>query len=961
MTQRLLSCTERETHTDKLLSFFMRLPTPSETEFLRIFIVFAVLSVRAAALEQGAVDFVRDVRPLFQKHCVSCHGSEKQKGGLRLDMKSAAFKGGDDHGPSIVAGDATKSPLMIAIRGEREDFKMPPKGDRLRESEMAMIARWLDEGAVWPQEADLARESVPREHWAFRGLSHFEVPLPRSRGWARDPLDCFVLERLEREGLEPAPEAGRRAWLRRVSFDLTGLPPEPEQVSRFENDLSPGAYERVVDELLASPRHGEQWAQHWLDLVRYADTHGFEVNTERPNAWPYRDYVIRAMNADKPYNQFVREQIAGDFHGEDAATGFLVTASVLLPGQIGKDEASKRLARQDSLDEIVVNIGQTFMALSFGCARCHHHKFDPISSRDYYAMQSFFAGVEYQDREMQTPEASALRARALDLRGQIASIGRSLDALVPMAFSGASRPGVDALMNVDRFMPVLTRKVRFTIEATNSLEPCVDELEIFTQEGVNVALASLGARVTVSGEKLAPGRHESRFLNDGRFGNSNSWMSSERGKGWIEVEFAKEYAIERVVWSRDREGKLRDRLATSYRIEAETGVGQWCLVADASDRTRTSPANAENGARKTATFNEEGLTEDDRKRGRALLAQKQKLETELKQVVDSSKVFAGVFRAPDEIRVLHRGDPEQPKDPVFPAVPEFLGGLQLGVDCKEQDRRRSLADWIVSAENPLVARVIVNRLWQWHFGTGLVDTPSDFGRMGGRPTHPELLDWLAVEFIREGWSLKKLHRRIVLSATYRQSARMNAVAAAKDSEGRLLWRFAPRRLEAENIRDSMLAVSGQLNPEMFGRGFNLFHQRGGLSGFSPVEVFGPDNFRRMIYAHKVRREPDTVFGAFDCPDAGLSTSRRRESTTPVQALNLLNSRFTLEMSRHFSDRVHMECGPDLRGQVQRAYELALGRAPSEEEVLDALSVVEEQGVIVLCRALFNSNEFVFLP
>lgn len=906
----------------------------------------------------AAVDFVREVRPVLEKHCFSCHGAEKQKGGLRLDVKSAAFRGGEDHGPGIVPGKSGESPIVAAVRGEQEDFKMPPKGERLTESEIGVLARWVDEGAVWPEGADTVRLSDPRQHWAFQRPSRPEEPQPKNMVWIRDGLDRFVLHRLEREGLNPAPEATRAAWLRRVSYDLTGLPPTPEQRIAFEGDTRPDAYECMVDALLASPHYGEHWAQHWLDLVRYADTHGFEVNTERPNAWPYRDYVIRAMNADTPYPQFVREQIAGDSLGQDAATGFLVTASVLLPGQIGKDDASKRLARQDSLDEIVVNVGQTFLGLSIGCARCHHHKFDPISSKDYYAMQSFFSGVEYGDREMQTPEAGAARRHAADLRQQIAQLEKMLADLEPVALSGAARPGVSARVNVDRFVPVRARRVRFTVETTNSLEPCIDELEIFTPDGVNVALASAGAVVTASGQKISVDRHELRLVNDGRYGNVSSWMSDEQGKGWVEVQLPGEQTLERVVWSRDREGKLKDRLATRYHIEVETEGGVWKRVADASDRIRPAPANPAN---KPEAFDETGLSESDRQKGRALFSQKQKLGGELKRVEDSFRIFAGVFRAPDAIRVLHRGDPEQPKDPVVPAVPEALGALRLGPEAREQERRLTLANWIVAEDNPLVARVMVNRVWQWHFGTGFVDTPSDFGMVGSRPTHPELLDWLAGEFIRSGWSLKQLHRRIVLSATYRQSSRFDAAAAAKDSEARLLWRFPPRRLEAENIRDSVLAVCGQLNTEMYGRGFNLFHQRGGLAGFTPVEVFERENSKRMIYAHKVRREPDAVFGAFDCPDAGLSTSRRRESMTPIQALNLLNSRFTLEVSRHFAERVQHECGTEVRDQIQRAYALALGREATAEEVSEAVPAVKTQGVISLCRALLNSNEFLFLP
>lgn len=407
------------------------------------------------AVEASAVDFVNDVRPILQQHCWSCHGPENQKSGLRLDIKSEAFKGGELYGPSIVAEKAGESPLVQFISDADADLVMPPEGEGLSAEEIATLRRWIAEGAHWPDGVDLAQVEDRTDHWSFKPLTDPAVPVTADGAWPRNDVDRFILARLEDEGLQPASEADRVTWLRRVSFDLTGLPPTPEQVRAFLEDERSDAYERVVDELLASPRHGERWGQHWLDVVRYADTHGFEVNTEQPHAWPYRDYVIRAFNEDMPYDQFVREQIAGDVWEEDAATGFLVTASVLLPGQIGKDAPSMRLARQDALDEIVVNIGQTFLGLSVGCARCHDHKFDPISQRDYYAMQAFVAGIEYGDREWRTNETESRKREAGRIRGELADVTRRLDRYVPLAGSGVTRSPVNARVNTDRFAPVV--------------------------------------------------------------------------------------------------------------------------------------------------------------------------------------------------------------------------------------------------------------------------------------------------------------------------------------------------------------------------------------------------------------------------------------------------------------------------------------------------------------------------
>ena len=815
----------------------------------------------------------------------------------------------------------------------------------------------------------------PGTHWAFQPLSQAEPPQPKAVGWARTVPDLWILDALERAGIEASPEADRIAWLRRVHFDLTGLPPTPEETLAFQRDSRPDATERVVESLLQSPAYGERWGQHWLDVVRYADTHGFEVNTERPNAWPYRDYVIRAFNADTPYPDFIREQLAGDQFGRDAATGFLVTASVLLPGQIGADDISKRLARQDALDEIVVNTAQSFLGLSIGCARCHDHKFDPISSRDYYGMQAFFAGVEYGDRELTDPESQARREDIRRWKEHSATVVATLSRLEPLARPGTpagnpslgsttattARVAVKARMNSDRFAAVTTRRVRFTVLETNSLEPCIDELEVWDLESRNVALASAGTQVRSSGDTTVENRHELRFVHDGQYGNSHSWMSHEKGRGWVVLEFPEPRRIDRVSWARDREGEFSDRLATAYRIEVGTDSGDWITVADASDR---KPFEGRNPTADEWELPAAALAELDprsRQQTQTLLDERLRLERAIAGAVASQHAFAGIFRKPDRIHLLRRGDPEQPGPEVSPAVPEVLGTVRLPADAPEPQRRHALANWLTQPNAPLIARVMVNRIWQGHFGTGLVDTPSDFGRTGSRPSHSGLLDWLAREFIANGGSAKHLHRLIVLSSTYRQSSSHRKAAAALDADARLLWRYPARRLDSEPIRDAMLTVSGELNRQRGGRGFDLFDQRGGLSGFKPVESFSAEGLRRMIYAHKVRREPESVFGAFDCPDAGQSTSRRRESTTPIQALNLWNSRFTLERSSAFARRVRHEAGARPQNQVQRAFLLALSRPATPAEEHEALEALRGQDLEVLCRALLNSNEFLFIP
>ena len=781
-------------------------------------------------------------------------------------------------------------------------------------------------------------------HWSFKRLAE-----PA----AGHSIDSFVSARLAEKGLQLSAEADRRTWLRRVTFDLTGLPPTPEQVAAFLADESSQAHERVVDVLLASARYGERWAQHWLDVVRYADTHGFEVNTPRPNAWPYRDYVIDAFNSDTPYDRFIREQLAGDTLGKGAATGFLVTAAVLLPGQIGKDDVSKRLARQDELGEIVINTGEAFLGLSIGCARCHDHKYDPVSAREYFAMQAFFTGVEYGDRSVRQ---SGAQAKQRELREALDHIHAALAEFVPLAGSGGQRPAVNARMNIERFAPKHAQKVRLVILSSNNLEPCLDELEVFSTQGSNIALASLGTVAAASGSKIDPDRHELQHINDGRYGNSRSWMSDEIGKGWVELDFGREHVIDRIVWGRDREGKFTDRLPLDYRVEVADASGEWQLVAGSTDRE-------DHIAGKTAdAVSLAGLAAAEKARAGWLLDEAMSLEEELLNYGDGGRlIYAGKFKEPEPSHVLHRGDPEQPLEQVPPAVPGVIGDMELALDAADHDRRQALASWIASPDNPLTARVMVNRIWQWHFGTGIVETANDFGRAGARPTHPELLDWLAGEFIGSGWSMKRMHKLIVLSATYRQSSLVDPVAQKVDSDVRFLWRFPSRRLEAETIRDSMLAVSGRLNLKTGGPGFDLFKTRGGLNGFPPIESFSGDGLRRMIYAHKIRMERESVFGAFDCPDAGQSSPRRSQSTTPIQALNLFNSLFTIEEAAAFANRIESEAGSDRRQQIECAYILAFGRSPDVEELADAMSIAAEHGLETLCRAIFNSNEFLFLP
>jgi mono/diheme cytochrome c family protein len=905
-------------------------------------ILGAVLLACCRAQGGDTVDFARDVRPIFQTRCLSCHGHDKQRGGLRLDGK-AALAGGDS-GVVIVPGHSDKSPLMRRISSSDAAQRMPPKGEPLTSEQVRVLRDWIEQGANWPDDA----ADPMKEHWAFNPVVRPVVSEVETNGWARNPIDRFVVAKLRAVGLTPSPEADKPTLLRRLKFDLLGLPPTPDEIDAFVADARPDAYERLVERLLASPHYGERWARHWLDVVRFAESHGFEMNQPRPNAWPYRDYVIRAFNEDKPYDRFIAEQLAGDALGADAATGFLVAGpwdQVKSP-----DIVLTRMQRADELHDLINTTGSAFLGLTVGCARCHNHKFDPISQADYYGMKAIFAGVQHGERPLPSKDTAQRQQEADRLRRRIATLSGELDALEPLAQpngpNGRRRP-VNARKNIERFPVVEAKYVRFTVLATNNLEPCLDELEVFAAGASprNVALASAGAKATSSGNYAgAPEIHRLEHINDGRYGNSRSWIANELGKGWVQIELKEPTRIDCIVWGRDREGKFADRLAVRYRIEAALEPGQWQLIASSEDRAAAGSSFPQSPDNKRLSDELTGL------------------ERRLTEIERQAKAYLGIFSKPEETHRLHRGDPMQPREPVAPAALSAFGAtLPLSMSTPERERRLALAKWITDPGHPLTARVLVNRLWQHHFGDGIVSTPSDFGLNGAKPTHPELLDWLAAEFRENRWSIKHIHQLIVLSATYRQSSAASSAGLAADAGSRLLWRYPPRRLEAEPIRDAILAVSGNLDLGMGGLGFDLFEPNTNyVKVYNPKKEFGPLEWRRMIYQNKPRMQLDDTFGQFDCPDTGQIAPKRGSSTTALQALNLLNSRFLMQQAAIFAERLRREATYDAAAQARIAFRLAFGRGPSQDEQDAAVGLIREHGRPAFCRALFNTNEFLYV-
>lgn len=1095
----------------------------------------------AADTPRPAPDFVRDVRPILEQNCFRCHGSDKQMSGYRLDRRDVAFKGGEFGEPAIVPGRSAESPLVQYVVGEDESTRMPPKLsglEKLTAAQVDTLRRWIDAGASWPDTH--AGGPDPRlAHWAWRPVSRPNLP---TSTWAH-PVDAFVASRLSEKGLRLSEEADRRILIRRLSYDLIGLPPTPAEIDAFLGDSSPEAYERLVDRLLASPHYGERWGRHWLDVVRFAESHGFEMNQPRPNAWPYRDYVIHAFNTDKPYDQFVREQLCGDTMGVDEATGFIVGGpwdQVKSP-----DPVLTAQQRADELNDMVGTTGSAFLGLTVSCARCHDHKFDPITAAEYYSLTACFAGVQHGEREMRPADSPEWLRRATELRRELAEVdravrrfqpiarrtrtiilddtpeagrptdveelekprgvsphaagtgrgeaafaggltalpnlgasyrwwsevrdrpvfayrprvsgtfriwiswgcgwpthsrearyvldrdgdpattgdqreiarvdqrmfadgtgepsaGRSLwsgfrdagvhplvpksrvllmadstgspvtaDTLVFEEVDGAAaiegpsrsfphlRPQPDRGENVERFLPVTARYVRFSIHETTDAEPCLDELEVFSagEDSRNVALASAGAKSSSSGDYPGNDFHKLEHLNDGRYGNERSWISSERGRGWVEIELSKPETIDRVLWSRDRSPapKYADRTTTRYEVAVSTDRESWTVVATDLDRLpKTYPH------RVPPLLASSEISEAERESADAVAARRTALEAELKKVEALPMVYAGRFVPPAKTFRLHRGDPMQRKDEVAPGgLKAFGDAWSLPMDAPERDRRVALARWITSPENPLTSRVMVNRIWHYHFGTGLVDTPSDFGINGGRPSHPELLDWLASEFVAQRWSMKGLHRLILTSRTYRQRSDATTDGLAVDASGRLLWRYPPRRLEAEPLRDAILAVAGSLNRSSGGPGFSLFEANSNyVRVYTTRTEFGPGEMRRMVYQAKPRVELDTLFGAFDCPDAAQIAPRRNLSTTPLQALGMLNSEFTQQQAETLADRLRREAPESAEAQVRLAFRLAFSRDVEADELAGAVALVERHGLPAFGRALFNTSEFL---
>jgi len=971
-------------------------------------VAIACTMVRA---QERSPDFVRDVAPLLQRRCLSCHSGAEPKGEFSLQTAEAALSGG-----YIEPGEASESHLVELITPVAGKAEMPKDADPLTSDEIDVIRKWIDEGAKWPQGLTLQEPRVDDfDWWSYRPL--IRPPVPQiDHQWAKSAIDKFILDKLNQKGLTPSEPANRRTLIRRVTYDLIGLPPTHEQVDRFVNDTDPQAYEKLVDQLLRSKHYGERWARHWLDVVKYADTHGYDKDKLRGNAWPYRDYVIRSFNEDKPYSRFIQEQIAGDvlFPGQPdgiLGLGFIAAGPWDHIGHVEVPETKidGKVARNLDRDDMVSNTLNAFCSVTIQCARCHNHKFDPITQEHYYGLQSLFAAVDRADRtydldpevERQRTELDARLAelrkqekesareladlggpRLAELKKQIAEFQAKTKVLKNPQFGYhtaiARQQDVEKWVQVDlgkglEVSQIVLRPchddfgnigagfgfpVRFRVEVSleGDWETVLDQTESnFPNPGLSpVEIASVDQtirRIRVTATRLADRKGvfimalaelqtlQADGANVALGAKVTSGDSIEAPVRWARQNLTDGY------WAQGGDPHLQQQLAAATKER---------------DEIMASINTPERNRRDDEIRKEIKVTQD-----RLGKLPKGKMVFAAATNFKSRGNFKPTAGKPRMIHVLHRGNIQQPGEPAIPGVLPFdeSDNFQLDAELNEAQRRAALARWLTRKDHPLVWRSIVNRIWQYHFGRGIVETPNDFGRMGARPTHSELLDWLAVQFRDSGESMKSLHRLIVTSNAYKQSAQHDATNATIDVGNQYLWRANRRRLTAEEIRDSILSISGALDPKMGGPGFYLFElEKTAHSPHYEYHKFDPNDpasHRRSIYRFIVRSQPDPWMTTLDCADSSQSTPRRNETLTSLQALSLLNNTFNLEMARRFASRVEQESG-DLKSQVQRAVQLVLQRPASETEQAELVAYARSHGLPNLCRMLFNLSEFVFL-
>ncbi|WP_145078347.1 DUF1553 domain-containing protein [Aureliella helgolandensis] len=783
-----------------------------------LWLYLAVSFGQAAAqgLEPSKATFESTVAVIFEKHCIGCHTAGIEKGEFSISTSTDLVDN-----QYVLAGDPDGSYLLdLVTPADDAAAEMPKDSPPLSAAEIATLRNWIAEGAHWPD--DFVVREKPKAGDSWWSLQPLRTPPPSelhnpenlqsheaSVATAASRIDELLAVQLRKAGLASNPPADRRVLIRRATYDLTGLPPSAQEVANFVSDQSENAFEKVVDRLLASPHYGERWGRHWLDVVRFGESNGYERNEIHNNAWPFRDYIIRSLNQDKPFDRLITEHLAGDVVAPgdpnvEVGSAFLVLGPY---DDVGNQDAVQAAQiRANTLDEMIRTTTEAFLGLTVGCARCHDHKFDPILARDYYQFYSTFAGTRHASRTIATEEQAAARQA--------------------------------------------------------ELQPLQDELKTLHQQ-----------------------------------------------QAALEEELAAQQDVEQPPSGKELEAKLGDLKERLSQVQAS-----------------------------------------------------------IAKVEEYPNWWIGQHVAADAVGPFHifvGGDPQRLGEAIQPAslvaLSEVAPSYQLPVDSSEGARRLKLAEWLTDAKNPLTPRVLVNRIWQYHFGIGIVDTPSDFGYMGGRPSHPELLDWLALELLENQWRIKPIHKLIMMSRAYQQSSDYVEAAGRIDGESRLLWRFPPRRLTAEEIRDTWLAVSGALDLRMGGAGFRLFrYSQDNVATYYPLDEHPPETYRRAIYHQTTRATRTDMMSDFDQPDCAFATPRRASTTTPLQALTSLNHRFVQDMSNLLASRIDGRLPKTDEGRVAIAFELCYARPPESDELLVCTEMLSEHGLAALCRVLLNTSELIYV-
>ena len=1076
---------------------------------------YLLKSPRDRHLENSEDFFEKKIRPVLAAKCYPCHSvrADRLRGGLLLDDRAALLRGGDG-GPVLVPGDSAKSRLIEALRYTNRDLAMPPLG-KLPDAVIADFARWVDMGAPDPRETPAAAPpentapfdfSRARSFWSFQPVRPPEIPHVGDSSWTRSALDHFILARLEESALEPAPEASRQTLIRRTTFDLLGLPPTPEEIGAFSTDRSPDAYDRLVDRLLQSPRYGERWGRHWLDVARYADSNGLDENLCHANAFRYRDYVIDAFNTDKPFSEFIVEQIAGDLIPDESdqdattarqiATGFLAIGAKML----ADDDQEKK--KYDIIDEQIDTISRGFMGLSFGCARCHDHKFDPIPTVDYYSLAGIFQSTKtmsslkvvarWFERPVKLRSVEKVRRPLLaQIEATNTELAQHTDA-ANAALLAAERTKTDSYLLAALELRQPLDDV--LLEAENFRRGDVDRITAGYGEAIGV-IANRGAgfveypirlktggeyqfslryaakssrplTLLVDGKKLAdtiaeattggwypqhqkwsdegvfrltPGPHVIRVEREAVFPHVDKIRLRRKGLPdgtdkavpsatevarrhgllqsfltvWVETldragsdsssVFSEFLTLEGETPRVDGFAQRARALATRYKQDFDHVLGHTRDVVPSGKQPRAGLGMERRAALRQVLEDPKGpfavpenIAEDYPEATVAARKELQDALAALKKKLPPEPVAMGVTENKIEnLRVHLRGNYLTPGEEAPRRLPRMFFREPPPTLSNEQSGRLELGRWLASPDHPLTARVLVNRLWRWHFGTGLVRTTDNFGTTGELPSHPELLDWLALRITAGGWSIKELHRTILLSATYRMSSRFDARAYAKDPGNRLRWRWSRRRLEAEALRDTLLSVSGQLDLAIGG---TLLKVKNGSYVTSVASAITDeyDNRRRSVYVPVIRSALYDLFQAFDFADPSGLSGNRSTTTVAPQALFFMNSTFVREQARRTAERVRR--APTDRERLVTLYRLAVGRSPTEEDTERAFRFLahyereahrgdaaeghdpdgqdpdgqgpdgqgpdgqdaETLAWQALCRALFASNEFVYV-